>query len=123
MVQGGQAALWQWKIFWLALLGAILAQAGTNLANDYGDHTSRNDEYNKVPSPFNGGSRIIQAGLLAPWKVLLAALLCFAATIGIGLYLNNLIGGGPFTNTPLLWAGIAGCVLGVAYTLGPLRLG
>ena len=122
MVQGGQAALWHWKIFWLALLGAILAQAGTNLANDYGDHTSRNDEYNKVPSPFNGGSRIIQAGLLAPWKVLLAALLCFAATIGIGLYLNDLIGAAPFANTPLLWAGIAGCVLGVAYTLGPLRL-
>jgi 1,4-dihydroxy-2-naphthoate octaprenyltransferase len=122
MVQGGQTAMWSWGIFWLALLGAILAQAGTNLANDYGDHTSRNDEYNKVPSPFNGGSRIIQAGLLAPWKVLFAALLCFTATIGIGLHLNSLIGGGLFANTPLLWAGISGCILGVAYTLGPLRL-
>ncbi|GMQ75158.1 MAG: hypothetical protein BMS9Abin01_0403 [Gammaproteobacteria bacterium] len=122
LVRSGQAAMWIWKIFWLALLGAVLAQAGTNLANDYGDHTSRNDEYNKVPSPFNGGSRVIQAGLLAPWKVLFAALLCFAATIGIGLYLNDLIGGGPFANTPLLWAGVAGCVLGITYTLGPLRL-
>ena len=122
LVESGQAAMWSWKIFWLALLGAILAQAGTNLANDYGDHTSRNDEYNKVPSPFNGGSRVIQAGLLEPWKVLLAALACFAATIGIGLYLNDVIGGGPFANTPLLWAGVVGCVLGAAYTLGPLRL-
>ena len=122
VAERGQAAIWSWKIFWLALLGAILAQAGTNLANDYGDHTTRNDEYNKVPSPFNGGSRVIQAGLLAPWKVLLAALLCFAATIGIGLHLNELIGGGPFANTPLLWAGVTGCVLGLAYTLGPLRL-
>jgi 1,4-dihydroxy-2-naphthoate octaprenyltransferase len=122
LIQGGQAQTWSWKIFWLALIGAVLAQAGTNLANDYGDHTSRNDEYNKVPSPFNGGSRVIQAGLLAPWKVLLAALSCFAATIGIGLYLNDLIGGAPFANTPVLWAGVAGCVLGVAYTLGPLRL-
>jgi 1,4-dihydroxy-2-naphthoate octaprenyltransferase len=122
LVEIGQGATWSWTIFWLALLGAVLAQAGTNLANDYGDHTSRNDEYNKVPSPFNGGSRVIQAGLIAPWKVLLAALLCFAATIGIGLYLNNLIGGGPFANTPLLWVGIAGCALGAAYTLDPLRL-
>ena len=122
LMQSSQAVTWSWKIFWLALLGAILAQAGTNLANDYGDHTTRNDEYNKVPSPFNGGSRVIQAGLLAPWKVLLAALLCFAATIGIGLYLNDFIGGGPFANTPLLWAGVAGCILGMAYTLGPLRL-
>jgi 1,4-dihydroxy-2-naphthoate octaprenyltransferase len=118
----GQSAMWSWTIFWLALMGALLTQAGTNLANDYGDHTSRNDEYNKVPSPFNGGSRVIQAGLLAPWKVLLAALLCFAATIGIGLHLNDLIGGGPFANTPLLWVGVAGCVLGAAYTLGPLPL-
>lgn len=122
LVERGQALMWSWRVFWLALLGAILAQAGTNLANDYGDHTTRNDEYNKVPSPFNGGSRVIQAGLLAPWKVLLAALLCFAATIGIGLHLNALVGGGPFANTPLLWIGVAGCVLGVAYTLGPLRL-
>ncbi|NCF28948.1 MAG: prenyltransferase [Gammaproteobacteria bacterium] len=122
LAHSGHAQMWNWAIFWLALLGGVLAQAGTNLANDYGDHTSRNDEYNKVPSPFNGGSRVIQAGLLAPWKVLLAALLCFAGTIGIGLYLNDLIAGGPFANTPLLWAGVAGCVLGVAYTLGPLRL-
>ena len=122
LVQDDRSTMWDWQVFWLALLGAVLAQAGTNLANDYGDHISRNDEYNKVPSPFNGGSRVIQAGLLAPWKVLRAALLCFAATIGIGLYLNNSIGGGPFANTPLLWAGVAGCLLGVMYTLGPLRL-
>ena len=34
LVQSGQAAMWSWTIFWLALLGAILAQASTNLAND-----------------------------------------------------------------------------------------
>ena len=122
LARAGEAIAWNWKVFWLALLGAILAQAGTNLANDYGDHTSRNDEFNKVPSPFNGGSRVIQAGLLAPWKVLLASMLCFALTVGIGLYLNDLIGGAFFASTPLLWAGIAGCILGIAYTLGPVRL-
>jgi 1,4-dihydroxy-2-naphthoate octaprenyltransferase len=122
LIHAGQWGDWSWKVFWLALAGAILAHAGTNLANDYGDHTSRNDEYNKVPSPFNGGSRVIQAGLLAPWKVALAAGVCFAATIAIGLYLNDAIGGRPFANTPLLWIGISGCLLGFAYTLGPWRL-
>lgn len=122
LIRAGVAAAWSWRVFWLALLGAVLAQAGTNLANDYGDHSSRNDEYNNVPSPFNGGSRVIQAGLLAAWKVLLASVLCFATTIGIGLYLNDLIAGAFFANTPLLWAGVIGCILGIAYTLGPVRL-
>lgn len=122
LIDAGQSDAWNWQVFWLALAGAILAQAGTNLANDFGDHTSRNDEYNKVPSPFNGGSRVIQAGLLAPWKVALAAGVCFAATVAIGLYLNDAIGGSPFASTPLLWIGIAGCALGLAYTLGPWRL-
>ena len=96
--------------------------AGTNLANDYGDHLSRNDEWNKVPSPFNGGSRVIQAGLLAAWKVALAAGACFGATIVIGLWLNASLGGSPLAPTPLLWVGLAGCALGAAYTLGPFRL-
>ena len=89
---------------------------------DYGDHLSRNDEWNKVPSPFNGGSRVIQAGLLAPWKIALAGGLSFAAAIAIGLLLNREIGGSLFAPTPLLFVGLLGCVLGGAYTLGPYRL-
>jgi 1,4-dihydroxy-2-naphthoate octaprenyltransferase len=119
----GMAGDWDWRLFWLVLVGALAAHAGTNLANDYGDHLSGNDEANRVPSPFNGGSRMIQAGLLAPWKVLLAAILCFAAAIAIGLVLNQQLVGSAFALTPLLFIGIAGCFLGVAYTLGPYRLG
>ncbi|MDP6585418.1 MAG: pyridoxamine 5'-phosphate oxidase family protein, partial [Anaerolineales bacterium] len=48
-----------WNLFWWTLLGAIMAHAGTNVANDYADHLSRNDEVNKLASPFNGGSRMI----------------------------------------------------------------
>jgi 1,4-dihydroxy-2-naphthoate octaprenyltransferase len=118
----GAEVNWSWAIFLLALAGGMMAQAGTNLANDYGDHNSRADEWNKVPSPFNGGSRIIQAGLMAPWKVLLAALLMFAGTIAIGLSLNKSIGGSAFADTPLLWFGLAGTALGLLYTLTPLRL-
>ncbi|MCG6871329.1 MAG: UbiA family prenyltransferase [Gammaproteobacteria bacterium] len=112
-----------WGLFWLVLFGALCAHAGTNLGNDYGDHLSRNDELNKVPSPFNGGSRVIQAGLIAPWKILLATVVCFLTCIAIGLHLNAVLGGAWLAPTPLLWVGMAGVVLGIAYTLGPVRLG
>lgn len=114
---------WHWPTFFLVLLGAIAAHAGTNLANDYGDHTSRADERNKTPSPFSGGSRVIQAGILAPWQVLVAALICFAITIVIGLQLNMDLSGSAFAPSPLLWIGIIGCLFGLTYTLGPYRLG
>lgn len=119
----GMISAWNWQLFWLVVAGALAAHAGTNLANDYGDHVTGNDEANRVPSPFNGGSRMIQAGLLAPWKVLLASILCFTATIAIGLTLNQQLAGSMFAATPLLYIGIAGCFLGATYTLGPYRLG
>jgi 1,4-dihydroxy-2-naphthoate octaprenyltransferase len=121
--EAGMVASWNWQLFWLVVIGALTVHAGTNLANDYGDHISGNDELNRVPSPFNGGSRVIQAGLLAPWKILLASILCFVATIAIGLTLNQMIAGSAFAATPLLYIGIAGCLLGASYTLGPWRLG
>lgn len=121
--EAGMVSAWNWQLFWLVIVGALAAHAGTNLANDYGDHVTGNDEANRVPSPFNGGSRMIQAGLLAPWKVLLASILCFATTIAIGLTLNQQLAGSAFAATPLLYIGIAGCFLGASYTLGPYRLG
>ncbi len=121
--QAGAAALWNWKLFWLVLIGGVSAQAGTNLSNDYFDHTSRNDEVNKWFSPFNGGSRMIQAGLIRPWKILLAALLTFGLTMVIGFYLNREITGSYLGNSPLLWIGISGVLLGMLYTWSPIRLG
>lgn len=113
---------WDWSLFLLVLVGALAAHAGTNLANDYGDHLSGNDELNRVPSPFNGGSRVIQTGLLPAWKVLVASIFCFLLTIGIGLLLNERLAGAPFALSPLLLIGIGGCILGITYTLGPYRL-
>lgn len=112
---------WNWKHLFVTLSGVLFAQAGANLLNDYGDHLTGNDELNQVPSPFNGGSRAIQTGLVAPSTMLVAGVMCFAVTIALGLYLNYAIGGGPLAGTPVLWAGIAGCALGATYTLDPLR--
>jgi len=119
----GAGEAWSWSTFWWVLLGAILAQAGTNMSNDYFDHTTRNDEVNRLFSPFNGGSRMIQAGLMPPWKVLLAAMVSFLGAIAIGLKLNAALTGAPFGNGPLLWIGIVGIGLGLLYTMGPIRLG
>jgi len=116
----GQA--FDWCLFWIVLAGALCAHAGTNLANDYGDHLTGNDRINATPSPFNGGSRIIQAGLIRPWKILAASILFFSLTIACGLYINRTIGGDWLAMTPLLAIGLVGVLLGIAYTLGPFRL-
>jgi len=121
--RAGALAYWNWSNFWLVLLGALFSQAGTNLGNDYFDHTSHNDELNRSFSPFNGGSRMIQAGLIKTWKVLFAAVFFFLATMAIGFYLNRMITGSLFGNSPLLWIGIAGVALGFLYTGHPVRLG
>ncbi len=121
--RAGALHFWDWTHFWLVLIGAVFSQAGTNLGNDYFDHTSHNDEFNKSFSPFNGGSRMIQAGLIKPWKVLFAAAFFFIATMFIGFNLNAAISGAYLANSPLLWIGIAGVALGFLYTGHPVRLG
>lgn len=123
LARNGAADAFNWGAFWLALIGGILAHAGTNLGNDFFDHTSFNDEYNKLFSPFNGGSRMIQAGLIRPWKIFFAAALAFILTVLIGLELNRTISGAYFGSSPLLWIGFLGIALGTLYTASPIRLG
>ena len=107
-----------WMRFWLALFGGLLIHFGTNLANDYFDHMSGCDEANPNPTPFSGGSRVIQQGLIAPKNVLWASLFCFAIGISIGIYLNYLTG----TNVVLI-LGLIGIFLGFFYTAKPFRIG
>ena len=64
--------------FVLVLLGVVFLNAGTNLANDYFDHRSGADAANMAPTPFSGGSRVIQDGLIAPGRICSASLLFFA---------------------------------------------
>ncbi len=123
LYHAGLRSAWDWGLFWLVLIGGILAHAGTNLANDYFDHTSTNDEINQNFSPFNGGSRVIQAGLLKPFKVLWASVFSFALTIGIGLYLNKVVSGSYLGSSLLIYLGFLGVALGAFYTWDPFRLG
>lgn len=107
-----------WMRFWLALFGAVLMHAGTNLANDYFDYLSGCDTANPTPTPFSGGSRVLPEGLLSPKKILSAWIICFIAAGAIGLYLNYLS-----KSNVILFLGIIGVFLGIFYTAKPFRLG
>ena len=107
-----------WPRFWLTLLGALLFHMGTNLANDYFDHLWGNDEANTTPTPFSGGSRMIQNGLILPRWILGVSLASFALGGAIGLYLNSISRG-----NVVLWIGIIGIFLGFFYTARPFRIG
>lgn len=107
-----------WQNFLLALIGAIFIHAGTNLANDYFDHLANCDESNPTPTPFSGGSRVIQDGLISSRKILFASLMFFVLGSAIGLYLNYICGG-----NVILLLGIIGVFLGFFYSAGPFKIG
>jgi len=104
--------------FFLALIGVCLCHIGTNVANDYFDHTSGDDEANKTPTPFSGGSRMIQNKLLPPKHLLIGAIISFILCAIIGLYLNSVTGG-----KVILIIGVIGVFLGFFYTASPIRIG
>jgi 1,4-dihydroxy-2-naphthoate octaprenyltransferase len=107
-----------WLYFLLALIGGLFIHAGLDLGNDYFDHTAGVDEINRFPTPFSGGSRIIQEKLLAPKEILRGSILCFLVGITIGLYLNFVLPG-----NALLIIGIIGIFLAFFYTADPIRIG
>lgn len=103
--------------FLLALIGAVFMHAGTNLANDYFDHKSGSDDINKEFTAFNGGSRMIQDGLISAKAICRAFVLFFGLSILIGLYLIWMRG------WPILVIGGIGLLSGYFYTASPVKIG
>lgn len=101
-----------WPAAILALVGALLIQVGTNLANDYYDHKKGADTADRI-----GPTRVTQAGLIAPAQVRLSFITAFALAFAVGIYL--IIVGGWI----VLAIGIASIISGWAYTGGPYPLG
>lgn len=101
----------------LSLAAAILFHAGMNVANDYYDHLSGADEMNEgALTPFTGGSRFIQKGLMTPYQTITLAVLLLVAGSLIGLYLA-------YMTTPwLLLIGGTGLFTGFFYSAPPLFL-
>lgn len=109
-------AAWAWAEFsairpaplLVALLAALLIQAGTNLWNDLGDSLRGGDQPMRQGPP-----RITALGWAGPDRVRRAALSCFALAGWGGLYLGY-VGG-----WPILALGAASLVAGWAYSGGP----
>jgi 1,4-dihydroxy-2-naphthoate octaprenyltransferase len=95
-----------------ALLGALLIQVGTNLANDYFDFKKGADNENRL-----GPTRVTQAGLLSPEEVAAGMWIVFGLAGVAGLYLLYQAG------WPVVLIGLASILAGIAYTGGPFPLG
>ncbi len=94
-----------------ALIGALLIQIATNLANDYYDFVKGSDTAARL-----GPVRVTQAGLLSPRAVVRAMVATLALATLVGVYLAW-VGG-----WPILAIGIVSMVMGVCYTGGPYPL-
>ena len=103
--------------FVLTLGGVLCVHLGANLANDFFDEVTGCDRLNPDPTPFSGGSRVIQQGLLPAWVLLASSLSFFALGLVQGLYLNHLVPG-----NQVLAVGIAGMLCGLLYTAVPFKL-
>jgi len=100
----------------LAVVGIAFVHLSANLSNDYFDHLSGNDEVNRLPTAFSGGSRVIQEGVFTPGAVLRAAVLCSAVGVACGIYL--------WLRTPshvLLGIGIVGVGIAWLYVGPPVK--
>ena len=96
----------------MALSVALCIQIGTNLANDYFDFKKGADT-----SERQGPTRVTQAGLIKPPKVLLAAIVFFVLAALSSLYLIHRAG------VSILIIAIASIICGIFYTAGPMPLG
>lgn len=104
-------------IFLLALLATVCVHFGANVLNDVGDESGGTDRQNEDRIyPYTGGSRFIQTGIMSASAMarLGISLLAVAAIAGLLLLISK--------GVMVLWFGLAGVLLAVLYSLGPVRL-
>ena len=106
-----------WWTALLTLIGGSLAHLGINVTNDIFDTLSGADDANTTPTQFSGGSRVAVYDLVSIRGLAWLAVALFGAASAIGLTLVAVTG-----SVTLLWIGVAGIVVGVAYTAPPLKL-
>lgn len=108
----GQFA-WGWWL--LCLLAGVAAHLAINVINDVADADSGSDGANVTPTPFSGGSRVIQYGLVSRRTMAATATGLYAVAGAIGLLLAVT------RSLSLLWVGALALVLGYGYTARPFR--
>ncbi len=101
----------------LALVATVCVHLASNVLNDVGDDLGGTDAINTGRiSPFTGGSRMIQDGLLNRAQMIALASRLMVAALLTGLALAWLKGPG------VLAFGVAGVLLGLLYSLPPVQL-
>lgn len=101
-----------WPSFACAMLGAVLIQIATNLANDYFDFVKGTDTAERI-----GPTRATQAGLVSPRTMRFAFIVVFTIALLPGAYI--IYRGG----LPYLAIGVISIICGILYTGGPFPLG
>lgn len=101
---------------WTLLL-ALLVHAAVNVLNDYYDALNGTDAANQARLfPFTGGSRFIQNGVMTPAQTAIFGYALLLVSVLGGLWLAWQSGGG------LLLIGMAGLLIGWAYSAEPFKL-
>lgn len=104
-------------VFLLALLATVCVHAGANVLNDVGDDAGGTDRQNDDRIyPYTGGSRFIQVGIMSASSMARLGISLLTIAAIAGLLLLSLKG------VMILWFGVAGVLLAILYSLGPLRL-
>jgi 1,4-dihydroxy-2-naphthoate polyprenyltransferase len=106
--------MWSPRIF-LALLGAIALQVGTNLTNVSFNWKAVGVAPNH-PSDLRGSSAPVQLGIVEPDEVRRVAWGAFGIGALVGVWLVALVG------WPILLFGIPGLLVGIFYSAPPVRL-
>jgi 1,4-dihydroxy-2-naphthoate octaprenyltransferase len=103
--------------WWLmALVAGCAVHLGLNIANDLFDDASGADAANVTPTPFSGGSRVLQYGLVSRRGMVAACVGFYALAVALGVFLAAERGWW------LLAIGAVGVALSLAYTAPPFRL-
>lgn len=105
-----------WSLFGITLAAGAAIHLGLNVANDVFDDMSGADKANVNPTPFSGGSRVIQYGLITRKDMITISAAFYTIGIGLGVYLAETRGRG------LYIIGAAGLLISLFYTAPPLRL-
>jgi 1,4-dihydroxy-2-naphthoate octaprenyltransferase len=98
-------------------LALALLHLGANLWNDFWDERLGADVRTHQPTVWSGGSRPATRGLISPGQALGGSLLLLLSASVPGLYLNWTSHG-----HVILWLGLLGLALALAYSAPPVRL-
>ncbi len=105
----------EWGASLLCLAGALCAHAGANVVNDFHDREGDAGNVERL-TPFTGGSRMIQDGVLTPRSTAFVGYSLISVAMGIGIVLWA------SGSVDLLSVGVIGLIIAVAYSAPPLRL-